>query len=264
MVRKALLIGCNYKNQDGCELNGCWEDVENISKFLQARGYDATNISLHTDENEPINARNEASVGAPTIVGLIRGWMSTVTDGDVLFFHFSGHGGQLPDDRGKKGDELDHKDECIYGSDLETVSDDELNELLVKPLKSKNVLTVVGDCCHSGSGFDLPFRFMPMRYSSTSYAIIENASRPAAEIFGLSGCRDEQTSADAFIDGRSQGALTATFISVFQKLSINKPRGFTYGDLVTEIQKALIRGKYEQIPQLSYSKHGAYSKKVVL
>jgi hypothetical protein len=37
------------------------------------------------------------------------------------------------------------------------ISDDELFELIVRPLPSGCRLTAIFDCCHSGSALDLPF-----------------------------------------------------------------------------------------------------------
>jgi len=77
--------------------------------------------------------------------------------GDSLFLHYSGHGGQRPD---TSGDELSGLDETIFPLDFNqsgVIVDDELNDILVKPLPTGVRLTVVFDSCHSGTALDLPF-----------------------------------------------------------------------------------------------------------
>lgn len=79
--------------------------------------------------------------------------------GDSLFFHFSGHGGLVRD---QSGDEKDGYDSCLYPLDHQQTSpilDDELHALMVKHLPPGVRLTVILDCCHNGSGLDLPYEY---------------------------------------------------------------------------------------------------------
>lgn len=78
---------------------------------------------------------------------------------DSLFFHYSGHGGQTKD---LDGDEADGYDEVIYPVDFDAaghIVDDDLHDLLVKPLPPGCRLTAIMDCCHSGSALDLPYMY---------------------------------------------------------------------------------------------------------
>lgn len=100
-------------------------------------------------------------------------WLvSGVQPNDSLFFHYSGHGGQVED---TSGDEADYQDECIYpidsvaltgasaeGSEARTANiiiDDLLYTTLVRPLPTGARLTAIFDSCHSGSVLDLPFAY---------------------------------------------------------------------------------------------------------
>ncbi|KAH7438391.1 hypothetical protein KP509_04G013100 [Ceratopteris richardii] len=68
-------------------------------------------------------------------------------DGDVLFFHYSGHGMRAPaqiDDDDETG-----YDECIVPCDMNFITDDDFRELISK-LPSGVALTIVSDSCHSG------------------------------------------------------------------------------------------------------------------
>ena len=62
----------------------------------------------------------------------------------------------------------------------------------------------------------------------------------------ISGCRDLQTSADSFIQGKYQGALTNTFLYV-----VGKHKHLTYEDLIKKLRSKLKKGRYSQIPCLS-------------
>lgn len=69
----------------------------------------------------------------------------------------SGHGGQTKD---LDGDEDDGYDEVIYPVDFRQVShivDDEMHDIMVKPLLPGVRLTAIFDSCHSGTALDLPY-----------------------------------------------------------------------------------------------------------
>ena len=58
------------------------------------------------------------------------------------------------------GDEEDGYDEVIYPVDFRQVGhivDDEMHDILVKPLRPGVRLTAIFDSCHSGSALDLPY-----------------------------------------------------------------------------------------------------------
>lgn len=68
-----------------------------------------------------------------------------------------GHGGQTED---LDGDEDDGFDEVIYPVDFRQTShivDDDLHNIVVKPLQPGVRLTAIFDSCHSGSVLDLPY-----------------------------------------------------------------------------------------------------------
>lgn len=76
---------------------------------------------------------------------------------DSLFFHYSGHGGQTKD---LDGDEDDGYDEVIYPIDHDAaghIVDDDMHEIMVRPLPAGCRLTAIFDSCHSGSALDLPY-----------------------------------------------------------------------------------------------------------
>jgi len=62
----------------------------------------------------------------------------------------------------------------------------------------------------------------------------------------ITGCRDTQTSADAFINGRYNGALTFALVDAMRK----GKTGLTYKDLHDKAAVVLKARKFEQVPQL--------------
>ncbi|EWC46923.1 hypothetical protein DRE_03935 [Drechslerella stenobrocha 248] len=151
--RKALLIGINYFNTKR-QLNGCINDVVNVRNFLmQSYRYRQEDMVILTDDQT-----NPLSV--PKRDNILRAMKWLVQDAqpnDSLFFHFSGHGGQVKD---LDGDEADGYDETIYPVDYMTkghIVDDLMHDIMVKPLKPGVRLTAIFDSCHSGTALDLPF-----------------------------------------------------------------------------------------------------------
>ncbi|PNS21275.1 hypothetical protein CAC42_1054 [Sphaceloma murrayae] len=151
--RKALLVGINYFGQRG-ELRGCINDVKNVSAYLNEYfGYKREDMVILTDDQQ--NAMSQ-----PTKANMIRAMHWLVKDArpnDSLFFHYSGHGGQTRD---LDGDEDDGVDEVVYPVDFRQaghIVDDELHNLLVRPLQPGVRLTAIFDSCHSGSALDLPY-----------------------------------------------------------------------------------------------------------
>jgi len=151
--KKALLIGINYFGTK-FQLKGCINDVQNINKFIQQQyNFKPSNIVVLTDDQKDArfipNRQN--------ITNAIKWLIAGAQPGDSLFFHYSGHGGQAED---KDGDESDGMDETIMPVDFETkgeILDDELHQLMVKPLPEGARLTAVFDCCHSGTVLDVPY-----------------------------------------------------------------------------------------------------------
>ena len=160
--------------------------------------------------------------------------------------HYSGHGSNVPDD--DNGDEADGRDEILCPTDLDwkdPMRDDWLRKTL-DGLKAGVNLTVIMDCCHSGTNTrailppDAPVkeRYLPSPWGSGRGRIRpkpaaeghrpSSARRRAARASAkdivdadlpevlITGCRDTQTSADAFINGRYNGALTFALVEAMR------------------------------------------------
>merc|ERR1711865_863065 len=148
------------------------------------------------------------------LVNGIRWLVDGAAEGDVLFFHFSGHGGQRPceDDS-----EEDGKDELLIPSDYMqagVIVDHELFDLMVVPLPSGVKLTVVLDCCHSGSALDLPFTW---NEGTGKWDTDRDPWHTAGDVQMFSGCEDAQCSMDVTVKGKSAGAMTTAMCDVLEK-----------------------------------------------
>ena len=160
-ARKALLVGINYFNTRQ-QLKGCINDVQNMHKFLTSIGFlrpntfsPSQNLVILTDDQQQPAFRPTKE----NMVNALKWLVGGAKPGDSLFFHFSGHGGQVKD---RDGDEADGFDSCLYPINHERdgpLLDDDLHALCVKYLPPGVRMTVVLDCCHSGTGMDLPYLY---------------------------------------------------------------------------------------------------------
>lgn len=83
--------------------------------------------------------------------------MKDCQPGDSFVFYFSGHGLQQPD---FKEDKIDGFDETLCPVDFlgeGMIIDNEINSIIVWPLKEGVTLHAIVDACHSGTILDLLF-----------------------------------------------------------------------------------------------------------
>ncbi len=265
MAKRAVLIGINRYQVPGADLRGCVNDVRNLAGVLTTfYGFPARNIVTLTD----LKATKKAMQAA--IQKLVTG----AKKGDTLVLHYSGHGSNVPDDN---GDEADRRDEILCPTDLDwkdPLRDDWLRRTFDK-LRAGVGLTVIMDCCHSGSVTrtiappDEPVkeRYLPCPLDlmatesgralrGTVRGTLGKAPRGRsrtkdvvhADIRELliTGCRDTQTSADAHIGGSYNGALTYYLVE-----TIKEAQGkLTYRELHTRTVAKLKQNDFEQVPQL--------------
>lgn len=249
MANHGLFIGINYEGTSNA-LRGCindaadWRDafINQLTTWKLLLERDATKAGIITS---------------------VRHTLDRCRPGDWAIITLSSHGTQLGD---RSGDEADRKDEAAVPYDYQggLLSDDEQFAILSQRTPGVRVLYVT-DCCHSGTmtrAMTLPRRVplsaltadmcahdvdaMLRGTRSGKNRIRGNAAE--SDIVHLSGCRDDEFSYDAKINGRDNGAMSryainclrpsATFQSWFDDLRRNLPQP----------------GKYEQSPQLNCSR----------
>jgi hypothetical protein len=236
MTKKALLIGCNYKNTS-YQLNGCINDAFLMRNLLEKKKYNEI-LVLHDDAIVKPTKQN--------ILEQMEKMFLSCKEGDELFLSFSGHGTQAKD---LNGDEKDGKDEVFISLDLKGIYDDEVRRLYQKIPKGVKVFVVM-DCCNSGTILDLPMSLPCSRCSSVrnNYFLFD------ADIFMISGCRDPQYSFETVIDNKTHGLLTYSFY----KTMVHRPK-ITGRFFMREIEKYIVEKYYKQDPQLSSSKKVRWS-----
>lgn len=265
MAKKALLIGINRYRIPGADLRGCVNDVQNMQAVLtQYYGFANKDITMLTD----LAATTKAMQSAIAALG------REARSGDVLLLHYSGHGSNVLD---TSGDEPDRRDEILCPTDLDwnkPLLDDWLRQTFDR-LRPGVSLTVVMDCCHSGTNTrallppDAPIieRYLP---NPLDLMAVESGRKLRGKVKGslrasaatkrkksdvvvadipeilVAGCRDTQTSADAYLKGSYNGALTYCLAETLKAAGGN----ITYRQLHERTVQRLKQEGFEQVPQL--------------
>lgn len=217
----------HYQGWSGV-LKACEADAKDMEKLAKSKGFHSTLLlTKEATTSNVLSAINDAA--------------KSLASGDILFLTYSGHGGQMKD---TNGDEEDVKDETWVLYDRQLI-DDELYALWAGFQPGVRIL-VLSDSCHSGSvikriqelraiaetdiadKYELEgipgTRALPPEVADRTYAAFERqyediqASNPdgekvsiSASILLLSGCQDDQLSAD----GNKNGLFTATLLKVW-------------------------------------------------
>lgn len=249
MTKKALCVGINdYPFGDENDLRGCVNDANDWSNLLRNH-FDFTDIKqlLNSDATR-VNILTE-------LESLLAGAQA----GDVLVFTNASHGTYLADtDRDEpKYDEAI----CPYDSDSNLLVDDTLRELFLNLPKDVR-MTVISDSCHSGSVTRVRVNEY-RRNRQLNPRVLGNpelSSQELREARGkkekhpesgmkeilVSGCKSNQTSADAYIDSDYHGAMSYYAIKAITDAGYN----LTYADLHASLLPMLEEENYDQVPQL--------------
>lgn len=230
--KKALLVGINYVGTQD-ELYGCINDVNSIKERIVQDGF--SDVKVLTDLT-PIKAtRNNILLEFTNL-------LVNAQSGDLLFFSYSGHGSYIFD---RNGDEADGRDEMIVSCDLRGVVDDELKALIQTHLKSDVTLFAMFDSCFSGSMLDLKYQYLDsLNYDN--YTENEKQLDTPGNVLMISGCADNQTSADAFINNMARGAMTWSLLEAIKEKPI-----CSWRELVKLMRDKLKTSEFDQIPQFS-------------
>jgi hypothetical protein len=216
-MRRALLIGINYIGTPN-QLYGCINDINNIGVYLSVdRKYNSFIVLTDYTSRKPTRA-NILSAFAELLKGAVAG--------DELWLHYSGHGNLMRD---TNGDEESGQDSCICPLDFARsgfITDDLIRNNLALLVPKGVRLYIILDACHSGTGCDLRYKYDDASYLTNKKAPLPEIYVPSdwtlqqtnyeykryaktnGDVFCISGCQDNQTSADAYIDRQATGALS--------------------------------------------------------
>ena len=271
-MKNALLVGINYKGTN-YQLNGCINDVTNMSNFLKTvLKYDK--ITEITDDTRI----------KPTRANIISNLVNMVKNskrGDRLLFLYSGHG-TLKKDTNK--DEVSGYDSCLCPIDTlkngKYITDDEIRNNIVNKLPAGVRMTFIFDCCNSGTGCDLTYTLNDnsdansdansveyndgvMNTPETEMSLVKKICKlkmtrvqsisknskykdSVGDVCMISGCLDSQTAADAYENGQYGGALC---ISLLELLKETGPT-ITNGELMMRLRALIKQKQYSQKVQL--------------
>lgn len=269
-MKRCLLAGVNQYG-GGNDLHGCVNDIKLLYKITK-EFYKFHEFKILTDQ-ECTKKRI-----IKELQWLVRG----THPGDTLLFHWSGHGSQVPVNDRTAAFEPDGLDEIICTVDLDwdrPLRDDDLGDMFLT-LPEGVKTTVILDSCHSGHGLKNP---MPGGYKNRylypppskmlrhghielnddlSYLTSRDAINPAArtkpflvtklnpgDAVLISGCRDNQYSADGEFNEMYHGALTFYLAQTLKEHNWD----VEYSDLVTELNDKMDINGFEQDPQLEGS-----------
>ncbi len=232
-AKRALTVGINYRGTSSA-LFGCIDDCLHMQTFLQEQlGFAAANIDVLTDDTP--RAPTKAN-----ILAALRRLLQSGQANDLLVFTYSGHGSYTAD---RNGDEADGRDEMLVSVDNYGISDDELKSVIQSSLRPGATLLCLFDSCHSGTALDLKYSFAP---DGSSIDVQPQGLRTSGNVILISGCADAQTSAEGWIDNRSQGAMTWAFLKAAPTAGVTSWRS-----LLSTMRTLLSESAFEQTPQLS-------------
>jgi hypothetical protein len=264
VAKRALCVGINDYPIPGNDLMGCVNDANAWRALLvEEFGFPGTDVAVVTDAE----ATRQAMIDA------LRGLIEGSSSGDVLVFTNSSHGSYIPD---TSGDEETYDEViCPYDTQEEILSDDDLREIL-DTLPEGVSMTVISDSCHSGSNTRAAVNeLLPPRYQTAedlrirflNPALIPDlarrgpiladprGTRPRTRIVFpesgmnhvlLSGCRDDEVSWDAKIEGTYHGAMSYHALKAIR----DGGSSITYSELAERLQQMLDDAGYAQHPQL--------------
>lgn len=269
----ALLVGINqYLSPNVPDLDGCVNDVLAVKRYLQDK-WQVPETNIHCLLDEQATHRKIADEFRQHLILRAREWYEAraVEPAPVFLFHFSGHGSQAFD---VDDDEDDKWDETLVPHDSRTgevydIIDDEIGSWLAELIQYTRHVTVILDCCHSGTATrgDPPpavrrcvrdFRPQPM---TTFKRSVPFSAQPAKEILNgwdlpigsylaISGCTDEQESFEIEIpvDGtiKSFGALTHSLIQVLE--TFPSEMSPTYREVFDKVHQLVNQHNSKQTP----------------
>ena len=253
---RRFYLGVGINKYPGAPLNGCVNDIEDLSNYLMQykRFLKGDNMRLLVDERATKNA----------ILERLEWLVSSAGENTICVFQYSGHGTQVPNRNADS--EIDGMDEVICPFDFDWqgtwISDDDLCDYADRIKRKGAVPIFIMDACHSGTMLkDMPLffggkksfvsRYYPMPLDIAARITDTIVKRTMASEINenailISGCQDNQTSADAFISGRYNGALTKSLVSV-----ATRNPNCSWNELAVELPKAVKAAGYTQTPTIT-------------
>lgn len=256
MADKALLVGIN--TYPTAPLQGCVDDVETFAQEELIKRFKFNPAGVRLLLNNKASTQN--------ILDRLDWLVTSLKIGDRVLFYYSGHGAQFAtSDISGEADGLNEVI-CPYDfdwSEKRMISDHQFKRIFTR-IPSGVIFNWVSDSCHSGDlTKELPVRTKAFKVKTMPHPdevkarlnpLLSKGIEPEKkalvngilDVGFISGCKRNQTSADAEIGGRHCGAL-----SYFLRKNLNAPDGMTIplSVLVARVCHDLKINGYEQEPQ---------------
>lgn len=262
----ALLVGIDNYAAPVNPLQGCVNDVKAVEEYLQTRvKTEGWNLHLKTLKDEQATRQE--------IIDGFRKHLCQADSNDVALFYYSGHGSQELAPREFWHLEPDKLDETLVCYDSRSeggwdLADKELAKLIAEVADKNPHITLILDCCHSGSGSRDPYQETAVRQYSTDERVrpldsfifspeeIQDLIASNRQASGLNlprgkhilfaSCQDSETAKEYNADGEHRGAFCYFLTQTLKQT----PGNLTYRDLFKRTN-ALVRSKIkQQSPQL--------------
>ncbi|OEU68492.1 MAG: hypothetical protein BBJ57_07380 [Desulfobacterales bacterium PC51MH44] len=250
----AFLCGINkYAPRLNADLKGCVNDVETYRYILIKHfGFHPDNIRVLIDHR---------AVEQAIIDHML--WLVDHKD-SILVSTYSGHGSEIRD---RNGDELKgDMDQFLCAHDLNwdniQLLDDNIGNIF-DGIPDSSKLTFFVDACHSESmsrSFLNPLfkkkrprkaRYLKpprdIQFRSESTKLVKTITKKLAKPLNhtiVSGCGFDETSSDAYINGKYQGAFTAYIAKYLRP-------GNSYVDIFADFTDDLKRARFQQNPHVN-------------
>lgn len=267
--RRALLIGVNdYPLLEARhQLKGCVNDAKVMAATLRDRfAFPESDIEVLLNEKATRD----------NILSAMDRLVDRTEPQDVVVIQYSGHGSQVED---REGDEPTGKDQTIVPCDSgrkdpnpnRDITDDEIFERLRKLAAKTDRITLLFDCCHSGTitrddDFGEGARSLEEETRSVDVLPVASLSRETIDAMTksgpsgflpidgsyvlIAGCRDEEKSFEHKIR-TSTGEMRHGALTYFLTKELAKaPAGATYRDVFERAAQKVTGTFFNQHPQM--------------
>ncbi|MCA9738116.1 MAG: caspase family protein, partial [Gemmatimonadetes bacterium] len=283
--RRALVIGIDrYASDSVADLSGCVNDARLMRALLEDKyRIPAANVRFLADEDATRTRILEA----------FDGLIEETSPGDMVVVFYAGHGSRVAD---RDLDEADGHDSTIVPSDavrwsqpdefadhpeVLDITDDEIHAKLLRLGERTHNITMIFDCCHSGTisrGGDLVARAVPadrrpaqllepLRLSPEDRAALERSRQrsgsgwrsPQGHYVLIAGCRDTELSYEHEVGGHSPPVKHGALTWFLHQALLHAAPGATYRDVFDEVAvqvTSAARAKSaSQHPQIEGAEH---------
>ena len=208
---KALFVGIQYKSIQSIALHSSLQDIETSKQKIQELYPDCINLRVLTEETEEKPTRKN-------ILKAIQWLVEDIKPGQHVFFHYSGHGGQLIDVNGAYKSIFEN---CIYpskGKKLQIILDEEIRKELIEKIPKSSKCFIVMDSYSGNATIELEHTWQTAEDHTLYY--VQDIEMPTLEgkVVVLSSClADDAPMNPTAIYGQTGGVLSSILPQILDK-----------------------------------------------